>query len=303
MIGLIPAVRERAPTLGSLRVLTLVYIAGFAVVGFLLFASYPKYPHYVAMLVAPLPAVSAALLLRGNALKVAIATAAAVWVAGVGFFALTTWGHADEDRSLRNVRYLWPTSGTPEERLARRTNRPLADIERELAEYDRALDSLRPGERILLADHEPGALVPSLVDREYLGDAPWLDGPDGRPLRQAGDEAELRREFARARIRFAYRPGRAAPARRRRTRLRAVALLRRPRALRRSDRPAALAAQPLRHRGEQLAVRRDVARRGRSGTRSAPARRARRAPPPRRRPRRAAGRPAPRPRASPARSA
>jgi hypothetical protein len=127
----------------------------------------------------------------------------------VGFFALTTWGHADDDPSLRNVRYLWPTSGTPEERLARRTNRPLADVERELAEYERALDSLRPGERILLADHEPGALVPSLVDREYLGDAPWLDGPDGRPLRQADDEAELRRELARARIRFAYRPGRA----------------------------------------------------------------------------------------------
>jgi len=205
--------RGRGPAaLRTVRGLVLVYVAAFAVVGYVFFADFPDYPHYLAVLVAPLPAVAVACLVRGRALRLAAAGLAGLaFVAGVGYWAKNTWGHTDEASVSRNLRLLWAPGGTPADRIARRTGGTEADAERAIAEYERAYAALRPGERILHADHEPGALFPSLLDREYLGDARFLDDRQNRPVIQAATRDALRARLAADGIRFVVRPGRAHP--------------------------------------------------------------------------------------------
>jgi hypothetical protein len=209
--GLTSAGRGPA-ALGALRRLVLVYLAAYAVVGYVFFLDFPDYPHYIAMLIAPLPAVAAARLLRGRVLRAAAAgVVGLVFVAGVGYWAKNTWGHTPEGSVARNARLLWPTYGTPIERIARRTDSTTATLAQVVAEYQRAYDALRPGEHILYADHEPGALIPSLLDREYLGEVTFLDDRANRPVVRARTQAQLRAELARSGFRFVVRPGREHP--------------------------------------------------------------------------------------------
>jgi len=209
--GLIAAGRGTA-ALRSLRGLVLVYVAAYVAVLYVFFLDFPDYAPFIAPLIAPLPAVAAVVLLRGRALRATAAAVVAVtFLAGVGYWAKNTWGHMSEAPISRNLRLLWPTWGTPADRIAARLDRSAPDIRRAVIDYERAYAALGPGERILYADHEPGALIPSLLDREYLGDARFLDDRQNEAVLRAPTRAALRARLAAARIRFVVRPGRAHP--------------------------------------------------------------------------------------------
>ena len=204
---LVGRVRGLAVPPGRARLLLLAYLAGFLVVGYQFFGSYPKYPHYLAFLVAPF----AALILFEAARRLPRALgppllALALLGAGTGLWAVNTWGHAAWDSSLANVKFLVPGYGTPVERLARDTGRSPADLAREADEYDRAVASQRG--RILYMDHEPGALVPALLDREFLGDVLYVENPRARAVIDARTKPAMLAALRRLGVAYVYRPGR-----------------------------------------------------------------------------------------------
>jgi hypothetical protein len=192
------------------RRLALTMLAGFAVVLYLAFPTYPKYPHYGSLLLAPFAAIFLAWACRRLAWRGAASLVGfALLACGTAFWAINTWGHATWDESLENVKLLNPGYEEPVDRLARSTSRTRESLTDEIEEYTAALSSLEPGERILYAEHEPGALIPSLVDREFLGDALFLEGSRATSVVAAESNRELEKSLRDLGIRFVYRPQRA----------------------------------------------------------------------------------------------
>jgi hypothetical protein len=192
------------------RLLLVAYLAGFLAVGYQFFGTYPKFPHYISFLIAPF----AALLLLELARRIPRGVgppllAIGLLAVGGGLWAVNTWGHAAWDSKLSNVKFLVPGYGTATERLARDTGRSAADLEREAAEYQRAVASRRG--RILHMEHEPGALVPALIDREFLGDVLYVENPRARPVIDARTKPAMLAALRRLGVAYVYRPGRGHP--------------------------------------------------------------------------------------------
>ena len=190
------------------RLLLAAYVIGFALVGIEFLGNYPKYPHYLGFLIAPLAAVAIVDLARRVLRGVGPALVAAGLLAvGVGLWAVSTWGHAEWDWSARNVKFLNPYHGAAIDRLSRDAGLSVPDLRRHEREYVTALDA---GDgRVLQMEHEPGALVPALVDREFLGRALYIDGKRTHDLLLARDRAELARALERLDIGYVFRPRRA----------------------------------------------------------------------------------------------
>jgi hypothetical protein len=190
--------------------LALAMFVGFAALLYFAFPTYPKYPHYGTLLLAPFAAIFIGWACRRWAWPGAASLVGlGLLVCGTAFWAVNSWGHATWDESLENIRLLNPGYGEPVDRLARSTGRTQESLLDEIDEYTAALSSLEPGERILYAEHEPGALVPSLVDREFLGDALFLEGPRAEGVVVADSDRELEESLRHLGIRFLYRPQRA----------------------------------------------------------------------------------------------
>ena len=190
-----------------LRLLAVAYVAGSALVVVEFIATYPKFHHYLAFLIALFPALLVVELGRRWP-RVPVATGVALLVlgTGVGFWAINSWGHAARDSSLTNAKLLVPGYGTPFDRLARETGRTPGELRLEIDEYSRAVDS---GGNVLYMDHEPGALVPAIADRDFLGRVLYLENARAAPIRDARNRGELRAAFERLGIDYVYRPGRA----------------------------------------------------------------------------------------------
>jgi hypothetical protein len=195
---------------GRARLLLLAYGAGFLVVGYQFFGTYPKFPHYLSFLIAPF----AALLLLELARRIPRGAgppllAVGLLAVGGGLWAVNTWGHAAWDSKLSNVKFLVPGYGSATERLARDSGRSTADLEQEAAEYQRAVASRRG--RILHMEHEPGALVPALLDREFLGEVLYVENPRARPVLDARTKPAMLAALRRLGVAYVYRPGRGHP--------------------------------------------------------------------------------------------
>lgn len=168
---------------------------------------YPKYPHYGVFLLAPFAGIFVWWLGSMRAGKLAAGgLVAAVFLSGVGSWAYSGWGHAAPDSTLANVRYLSPGYGDALERLGRSSVRSPESLRDEISEHTNAISTLGPEERILYADVEPGALVPSILDREFLGDVDYLEGESAALIRAAETDAELQRRLAELEVRYVYRP-------------------------------------------------------------------------------------------------
>ncbi len=193
-----------------LRRLLLAYLVGFVVLDYLVFPEYDKFQHLIIYLVALFPAMLLAEFAVNRLAAVAVG-AFALLLCAVGWqgWAATDWGHAERARASLNLRLLWPQSSSLLERIARKTSRSPASLGQEIEEYVRALDATRTrGGRILFTDEEPGALVPVLVDRQYLGNALYLEQRQAAPVVRARDCTELRAAFRSLGVRFVYEPGR-----------------------------------------------------------------------------------------------
>lgn len=196
-----------------LRRLALAYALGFAAVMYLAFPVYPKFTHYAAFLLAPFGAILIGWIARSGRLGKAAATAtvAAVFVAGVAYGAYNTWGHTSGDSGLTNVKMLYPGYGDALDRLARATGRPRESLAAELAEYETATGTLGRDEHVLLVDLEPGALVPSIADRRFLGAEPYLTTERADDVLAAETPAALRDALRAIGVRYVYQPGRDHP--------------------------------------------------------------------------------------------
>lgn len=200
-----------APRPASLHRFGVALLVAFLLVLYLFFADYLKYPHYGAYLLAPFAALFLGWIAShaGRFRNAAItAVVAALLATGLGFWAFNNWGHAAPNRSLINARYLWPGYGTPLDRVAQSSVRTRSTLETEFAEYERALAETRERGEILYGEMEPGGLVPSLADGEYLGDVLFLDGEAAEPVVTANTVSELEAALDRLDVRFVYRPAR-----------------------------------------------------------------------------------------------
>jgi hypothetical protein len=185
------------------------YVLASAFVAYAFLPLYPKFPHYLGYLVAVVPGLMAVAIGERLPRRIgAPSLAAALLLVGVGFWAINTWGHAPKDRTLSNVKFLWPYYGGPLARLQRDSNRPVASIQSETTEYSRAIDS---GGGILYMDHEPGALLPSILDKQFLGHVLYVESPRAAPLRAARTKQQLKMALAQMGIEYVYRPGRPHP--------------------------------------------------------------------------------------------
>ena len=132
----------------------------------------------------------------------------ALFFCGFSFWAFNSWGHSYKDPRFENIKFLWPSYGGTLERIARKANRPKESIRSEIDDYNLALSSLKPGEQILYLEHEPGALIPALVGREYQGDILYLENYRTRMISSAENISDLKASFQQLHIRYVYRPGR-----------------------------------------------------------------------------------------------
>jgi len=177
------------------------------------FTSYPRFPWYLG----PLAAIAAALAIIALGSKldwVPFVTGLAVIAFAVNIHAwgFASWGHALADPTFQNVGLLWPYNATPLDRLARAADRSPESVRREIDQYSAAVaDVKRNGGQILFTDLEPGAQIPSLLDKQPLADALYLENVRSEPIYQATTLDELRAALARLHVRYVYRPGRAHP--------------------------------------------------------------------------------------------
>ena len=193
-----------------LRRIVVAYLIAFFAVAYFYFAGYAKFSHYVIYLVAIFAAILISQAARWRAGTVVPMTVALLaFGTGATAWAYQDWFHEVRQRPLTNIRFLWPTWGTPVDRVARKSARSVASLDRESLEYLRAVSiNARTGERTLHSDQEPGALVPTILDREYEGDFLYLEHPRAARVVAARDCRALEHAFRSLRIGFVYRPRR-----------------------------------------------------------------------------------------------
>ena len=201
---LVPAFcyRSMAPLFG-------MCLGGFISAGMLLFMTYHKYPHYLGY-IGVLFSVTSVQFLSGRlgvagGRRVMNMLGGAIFGTGMLFWAFSSWGHGSHDGRVENIRFLDPYYGDFYMRLGRMTSRTPAEVKREVAEFQEAAGK----GNILFMDHEPGALIPAILDAFDITTALFFDNPQAAQIRAAPTKADLKSALERLSIRFVCVPGRA----------------------------------------------------------------------------------------------
>ena len=188
-----------------------VVSAGYILTGILFFRTYPKYPHYFAYLISIFSSVFYFKIFEyffKRKWGVHI-LGTMIFIVGMTFWGYNLWGHSYKDNKFENIRFLYPYYKTPIDRLSRMTNRDKKGLRREIMELTQAkayVDS--KGGNILYMDHEPGALIPSLLNIENLSQVYYLENIKSQKIYAAKNKEELKKAFREENIEFVYKPGR-----------------------------------------------------------------------------------------------
>lgn len=180
---------------------------GFGLIWYRFFYDYQKFSQYLSYFAALGTGIFTQRFLKSE--KKQLTLALSVFICGLAFGGYNTWGHGGKDPYFRNFKFLWPNYGAPLDRISRKANRPTKDLSQELQEYSRALQETQENHgEILFMDHEPGALIPSLLGKQFLGDVLYLENLRSSKVYNSTTLRELSENLQALKIAFIYRPGR-----------------------------------------------------------------------------------------------
>lgn len=192
-------------------IFVLLTLAGYLVSWARYFLVYPKYPHYLGYLTAGCAAYFYLFVPAGPRIARFFPPllACALFGFGMASWGYNSFGHAAKDAGFENIRFLMPSYKTVFDRIGRMASRAAQDIRQEASELEAALayNHLHTG-NILYMDHEPGLLIPSILNAQDFSEAYFLENLRSRDIYLAKDKEELDRAFKKHNITFIYAPGR-----------------------------------------------------------------------------------------------
>lgn len=184
-----------------------VIMASYILVGVSFFLVYPKYPHYLGYVICIFSAVFYwrvfGSLYAGALINI---IAALIFVNGIIFWGYNSWGHSYQDKTFENFRFLWPYYRTPLDRLARQANMDKNEIVKEIQQLIAIKQVItNKGGHILYMEHEPGLLVPSILNYDNFANVYFLDNKRSELIYQAANVRELSDAFKKLEIKYVYR--------------------------------------------------------------------------------------------------
>lgn len=186
-----------------------VVLFAYLFVGVIFFPAYPKYPHYAAFLFA----IFAAIFLKKYLFKdfhiFTAGISVVLFAFGVYSWAFNIWGHSFRDYTFQNIYFLSSRYGAAADRISRVTSRPADDIVREIAELELATHAIRDKkERILYMEHEPGLLVPSILNNDFFATVLFYENYVTRDVFLAKNKVDLVHALCSHNIKYVYMPQR-----------------------------------------------------------------------------------------------